>query len=645
MKQSHKLNLKKAKLLGSVFTIATFFILSLQASAISPQGNGHGTTSVQKIQIPVVETSKEPEVKQKLPIGAVSDLESADTGETSQNIEQQSARMFTAEAVTEASETFGPNLIRNASWEITDSLGNPTYWRKGGYGVNTRILAYPVAGYASSKAGKVEITSYTSGDAKWYFDDVAVTAGSEYAFSNYYTSSAESILTVRYTKSDGTFSYPTLAVLPPATSFTQASVRFVVPEGVVSLTIFHLLKKVGTLTTDEYVLQEVTQNGGGTGDENLFVNGTFESQGANGLPVGWYKGGWGTNNRTFTYPVLGVGDSKAVQVQMTSRTSGDAKWYTDYTPVTSGVYRYSDDYHANVETYLTVQYLHSDGSVRYADISLVPSTNSFKKLQANIVVSSTVTHMRVFHLLNKVGTLVIDNAMLAKVAVADNGIFSTGAVSLTFDDGWSSQYTNAVPKLIQTNISGTFYITTRQMYEQGYIGFMNKSQVLDLHNKGFEIGSHTRTHAHLMSLTTAQKINEIEGSYADLLGMGIPSVESFSYPFGEYDQSVIDIVKNAGYSSARSTLDGSVTAASDHYQLARRSVEITTTFAQVVSWIEQARESKTWLLLAFHQITDENNSQYNTKPAVFNQIVDYLVEENVRVVTVEEGMTSMAPML
>lgn len=621
------LHTKKTNLFWSVF-FALFVLLSAFTA--------HTIYAVEKEVTPAtdisVETNTDPEMEMKLPIADVDD----------EIVDEPAPAQFKTMTIQSAStESFGPNLIQNPSWETT-SGGNPTGWFKGGYGTNNRLLSFPVTGYQSQKAGKVEISNYTSGDAKWYFTDVPVTPGKEYLFSDYYLASSESIVTIRYKKQDGTYMYPTLTILPPASTFTKASARFTVPQGVVSLTIFHLLKGKGSLTTDEYSLQEVIPAGGGGGiDSGLVINGDFE-QTAGALPLGWYKGGWGTNDRTYTYPVAGVSGSKAAQVTITSRSSGDGKWYTDYIPVQQGTYKYTDAYASNVDTYLTVQYLHSNGSVSYADISLAPPTSGFWELTANIAIPLGVTHIRVFHLLNKVGTLTIDNASLVRLGSSDLGVFDTGAITLAFDDGWKSQYQNVVPKLDSSGLPATFYITTRQMYDYGFVGFMSQAQVKELYQKGYEIGAHTRTHAHLASLSESEQIYEIAGSRDDLHAMGIQPVTAFAYPFGEYNQSAIDVARNAGFTSARSTLNGSVTAASDHYQLARQSVEIDTTLAQVEAWVEDALAKKQWLILAFHQVTDDHNQRYNTKPAVFNDIIDYLVDNNVPVVTIEEGVASMA---
>src|SRR4029077_3046363 len=89
------------------------------------------------------------------------------------------------------------DLIPNPSVESasTSPTGVPTGWLKGGAGANTRVLTYPVAGFDGAKAVKTEITSYTGGDAKWYFAPLNASGGQQYTYSDYFTSNVPSTVT------------------------------------------------------------------------------------------------------------------------------------------------------------------------------------------------------------------------------------------------------------------------------------------------------------------------------------------------------------------------------------------------------------------------------------------------------------------
>jgi len=88
----------------------------------------------------------------------------------------------------------------------------------------------------------------------------------------------------------------------------------------------------------------------------------------------------------------------------------------------------------------------------------------------------------------------------------------------------------------------------------------------------FEIGAHTVTHPFLSSHSVAFQQNEIHQSKAyleDLIGQ---SVNSFSYPFGNYTAETVFIVQNAGFSCACSTFQDVVWRRSNCFQLPRFEV-------------------------------------------------------------------------
>ncbi|MCB9810813.1 MAG: PQQ-dependent sugar dehydrogenase [Candidatus Nomurabacteria bacterium] len=156
-------------------------------------------------------------------------------------------------SVTVANSTpppVGNNLVLNSDLENDAGNGNPTNWHQGGWGTNDRVLTYPVAGNGGNGA-KVAIANYTDGDAKWYFDDVAVTGGATYTIGDDYSSTIASQVVVRYTLADNSFQYELVQNLPSTggawNSFSQA---ISVPANAVSLTVFHLIAGVGELAID-----------------------------------------------------------------------------------------------------------------------------------------------------------------------------------------------------------------------------------------------------------------------------------------------------------------------------------------------------------------------------------------------------------
>lgn len=122
------------------------------------------------------------------------------------------------------------NLVSNPEFETVSADGlAPHSWMMGNWGNNAAKFAYPVLGPDGSKAAEVSISSWTDGDAKWYFQDVPATVD-EYEYSDRYESGVPTSLEARFAMSDGTFRYAYLLGLPATQGWSESSVKIAVPE-------------------------------------------------------------------------------------------------------------------------------------------------------------------------------------------------------------------------------------------------------------------------------------------------------------------------------------------------------------------------------------------------------------------------------
>jgi len=174
------------------------------------------------------------------------------------NAENKGKHKITFNVLNNPIDPPSDNLILNPSVEdclySPNPSPNPFYWHKGGWGTNTAVFTYPAEAHTGQKGASINISSYTNGDAKWYFDDVVVIPGENYIFSNYYKSTVPTRLTARYTMSDGTFMYLDLGYPATASNWTQFSASFTAPQNAISLTVFHLIETVGWLLVDDFSL-------------------------------------------------------------------------------------------------------------------------------------------------------------------------------------------------------------------------------------------------------------------------------------------------------------------------------------------------------------------------------------------------------
>lgn len=301
----------------------------------------------------------------------------------------------------------GMNLIANPSFETVGANGDPTNWFRGGYGTNTRIFTYPTVGHDDSKAAKVEITNYTSGDAKWYFGDVPVIGGNIHTLVHSYNSNVPTKLGARYQIRTGGYVYQFLATFPASNEWTSEMRTIIVPANATKLTIFHVINTVGSLETDAFLLTP-----GSPPPQpilgNLIVNSSFAEIGANGDPVGWFRGGYGENIRSygvgscsyysgseFPYstedlrgafafrPACPSDTLYTLSVGISDYKNGDAKWYFADVPIGANKdftisYQYRSGFRVPeiARPQAIARYTFQGGSYRYAVIGEMPQVNT-----------------------------------------------------------------------------------------------------------------------------------------------------------------------------------------------------------------------------------------------------------------------------
>ena len=138
------------------------------------------------------------------------------------------------------------------------------------------------------------------------------------------------------------------------------------------------------------------------------------------------------------------------------------------------------------------------------------------------------------------------------------------SVLITFDDAYEGVYHSALPVMEKHNAAGVVFIPA------GYIGkfndwdfsplrrlrHMNEKMLVNLSKKGWIIGSHGFTHTDLRKCPNEALKREICDSKKRIEDIIAEKVTLFAYPFGLYNQRVIDVVVECGYEYAFATANG-----------------------------------------------------------------------------------------
>ena len=129
---------------------------------------------------------------------------------------------------------------------------------------------------------------------------------------------------------------------------------------------------------------------------------------------------------------------------------------------------------------------------------------------------------------------------------------------ITFDDSYDSVHRFALPLLKSLEYTATLFIISDFMgkpntwdVQVGRVAtHMSADQIRSALNNGFSIGSHSRTHPDLNSLSDPPLKEELSGSKKALEdAFGVP-VDFFAYPFGRFNGRVKAAVRESGYKAA-----------------------------------------------------------------------------------------------
>ncbi len=135
----------------------------------------------------------------------------------------------------------------------------------------------------------------------------------------------------------------------------------------------------------------------------------------------------------------------------------------------------------------------------------------------------------------------------------DGGPLPERPVVVSFDDGYRSHVTNALPVLRELGWPGVLNLELKNVRpDYG----LTDAQVRELLAAGWELDSHTIDHPDLTTVDAAALEREVAESRRRLSArFGVP-VNFFCYPAGRYDETVIAAVERAGYLAATTVTPG-----------------------------------------------------------------------------------------
>lgn len=124
------------------------------------------------------------------------------------------------------------------------------------------------------------------------------------------------------------------------------------------------------------------------------------------------------------------------------------------------------------------------------------------------------------------------------------------SVILTFDDGFKSDYHIAFPILKELNVHATFFPFIKGI---GNTNNVTWSELTEMHESGFCLGSHGATHTDLRALKHNRLDQELIESKRIIEQKIDAPVYFFALPYGGGNRTIEQLAKDAGYTHVLTT--------------------------------------------------------------------------------------------
>lgn len=155
------------------------------------------------------------------------------------------------------------------------------------------------------------------------------------------------------------------------------------------------------------------------------------------------------------------------------------------------------------------------------------------------------------------GFSVVELEELRKVQDPVKGNIPRNLCVLCFDDAYKTQYTVAMPILLELGFHATFFIAELQQTPHGATFdnkdvFMTWEEIRELQDAGFELGNHSLHHVRgSQDMGRDFNMAEIRGMEEEFKRHGLDKPVTYAYPSGISNPEVVACVRDCGYQWAR----------------------------------------------------------------------------------------------
>lgn len=501
------------------------------------------------------------------------------------------------------------NLLPNGNFNRL-SGGLPLWWQVQKSGDASYIISRG-SGYVGGNTLELNVKKYASGAVTLVSPKVTLTPNQTYLYKGYYRSYMRFAFLARYFYKDGTSKLVYLRdYRDDSGTWSTVSDAFTSGETVEAVQYIYRITTTGLLEVNGVYL-EPKHNvyiSPVVGGKNIIPNNRLAATCNPAIPDSWTPYHTGSNTAAFWFNHDATG--AYVQVSLDDYKNGEAKW--QYPPLAVRAaqrYQFSVDYKSDVASQMIAEYVMTDGKRQFETVATLAPSGDWTGVAYPFEVPLNAKTMFVSVVLKQSGTLATRNHSLVNITKTGALYWRRPLVSITFDDGWQSAYTDARPLLEKYGFDATFYINPSSIETSN---FMTAAELHALADAGNEIAAHGYSHDDMTAIDDKELNHQLREGRDYLRRAGF-TVTDFATPYGNSDAEVQWYARN-DFKTMRGTETGLNTRQNlNPYDLKILYIDATTVKEMVATALRQAQASRGWLILVYHRVGGANDASKSLK--------------------------------
>lgn len=532
------------------------------------------------------------------------------------------------------------NILPNASFDELDSAGFPVGWQLSR--ANDKVTASSPKGYNSPTSLALTNTSDTAnGNTTLTSPEAPIEKGVTYLYKAFYKANTPFDLLIRTNHVDGSHEQKVVGRYDPNTEWETVSYAFTSPATVQSVQFIYSFSAKGELQIDSTYLEpnppDVYLPPQPTLGTNILPN--HELAASDGVtPKGWSPYTVGNNRATLQY--VNDNGTPALRTQVSDYKDGEAKWQYDPISIKGGqAFELGASYQSDTPADAVAEFTLTSGKRQFVTIKELLPAKDWTAFSGQFEAPINADTMLVTIVQRKNGTVTAKDYGLYDVTKPGVVTWDKPRLSLTFDDGWESAFTNGAALLNRYGYEGTFYLNPSTI---DTASFMTSDQVAELVKNGHEIASHGYEHLNFTTLKRDDINYQFEHASNYFKEIHNMQRVDFAAPFGGNDPQTTFYARKY-YASLRGTADGVNTKQNmDPYNLRVLYVGGSVSLEKLSAAIADAKSKNGWLILIYHRIETPVKGETVLTPTQFQQQLDTIKNSGINVQPVADALKAVA---